>query len=223
MLVLDDQRLRDAIIAELDFDPRVNDEHIGVSVKDGVVALTGSVESLTEKWAAEDAVLRIRGVAAIAEDLQVDLPAEHRRDDADVARACAEAIHWDAWLPRTVAVTVQDGYVTLSGIVDWDYQRGEAENTVRRIMGVRGIANEIALRPRIATTQVAREIARAFERNAQLEAHAISVTADRGTVTLRGRVRNWTEWAAATRAAWSAPGVEAVDNELIVSETEINA
>jgi osmotically-inducible protein OsmY len=223
MIVLDDHGLRDAVLAELDFDPRVNDERIGVSVKDGVVTMIGSVNSLTEKWAAEDAVRRVKGVAALSEDLQVDLPAVHRRDDADVARACAEALHWDAWLPRTVAVTVQDGYVTLSGLVDWDYQRGEAENTIRRILGVRGINNEVRLRPRIATAQIALEISRAFQRNAQLGANAITVTADRGTVTLRGRVRNWTEWAAATRAAWSAPGVAAVDNELTVSEMEMSA
>lgn len=222
MLVLEDRRLRDAVIAELDFDPRVNDERIGVSVIDGVVELSGSVNSLTEKWAAEDAVRRVTGVVAVAEDLHVDLPEVHRRDDGDVARACAEALHWDAWLPRTVAVTVQDGFVTLSGVVDWDYQRGEAENTVRRIRGVRGIANEIGLRPRIPTGQIAHEISSAFQRNAQLGPNAITVTADRGTVTLRGRVRNWTEWAAATRAAWSAPGVAAVDNELTV-EMEISA
>ncbi len=223
MLAIENTALRDAVLAELDFDPRVNDERIGVAVNDGIVTMIGSVCSLTEKWAAEDAVRRVKGVLGVAEDLQVDLPAVHRRDDTDVARACAEALHWDAWLPRTVAVTVRDGYVTLSGEVDWDYQRGEAENTVRRILGVRGIYNEIKLRPRIATAQIAREISRAFQRNAQLEAGAITVSTDRGTVTLRGRVRNWTEWAAATRAAWSAPGVAAVDNELSVSDMEMSA
>ncbi len=220
MLTLDNQTLRDTVLAELDFDPRVNAERIGVGVQDGIVTLTGTVASLTGKWAAEDAVRRVKGVLGIAEELQVDLPAVHRRDDADIARAAAVALHWDAWLPRTVAVTVQNGCVTLSGEVDWYYQRGEAENTIRRILGVRGIYNEIKLRLRIPTAQIAREIGRAFQRNAQLEASAIEVTADRGTVRLTGRVRNWNDWAAATRAAWSAPGVSTVDNELSVTERD---
>ena len=221
MLTLDNGTLRDAVLAELDFDPRVNDERIGVSVEDGIVTLTGAVASLTEKWAAEDAVRRVKGVLGIAEDLTVDLPAMHQRDDTDVARAAAEALHWDAWLPRTLAATVRDGRVTLSGEVDWDYQRGEAENTVRRIRGVRGIENEIRLRQRIPTGEIARSITRALARNAQIQPNAIEVTANRGTVLLRGRVRNWNEWAAATRAAWSVPGVAAVDNELsVVSEAE---
>src|SRR5581483_7447167 len=147
MQVLENHTLRDAVLAELDFDPRVGGGEIGVAVKDGIVTLTGSVTSLTQKWAAEDAVRRVKGVLGIAEELRVDVPAMHRRDDEDIARAAAAALHWDAWLPRTLAVTVQDGYVTISGEVDWDYQRGEAENSIRRILGVRGIHNEIRLRP----------------------------------------------------------------------------
>jgi osmotically-inducible protein OsmY len=213
--------LRDAVVAELDFDPRVSAGDIGIVVRDGIVTLTGSVTSLTQKWAAEDAVRRVKGVRGIAEELRVDVPAMYHRTDEDIARAAAAALHWDAWLPRTLAVTVQDGHVTISGEVNWDYQRGEAENTVRRILGVRGICNEIRLRPQIPTEKIAREISHAFARNAQLDANAIEVSASRGTVVLRGRVRNWTEWAAATKAAWSAPGVAVVDNELsVVSEAE---
>jgi osmotically-inducible protein OsmY len=221
MLTPDNQTLRDIVLAELDFDPRVNAERIGIAVRDGIVTVTGTVSSLTEKWAAEKAIRRVKGVLGIAEELQVDLPAVHRRDDADIARAAAAALHWDAWLPRTVAVTVQDGCVTLSGEVDWEYQRNEAEHAIRRILGVRGIYNEIRLQPRIPTVQIAREISRAFQRNAQLDADTIHVTDDRGTVRLTGRVRNWTEWAAATRAAWSAPGVAAVDNELSVTDRDV--
>jgi len=211
MLTLENQTLRDAVLAELDFDPRVNDERIGVAVKDGIVTMTGTVRSLIEKWAAEDAVRRVKGVIGLAEELQIDLPAVHRRDDTDVARACAEALYWDAWLPRTLAVTVQKGHVTLSGEVDWDYQRGEAENAVRRILGVCGIHNEIRLREHPPTAQIAHEISRALHRSAQLNGSAIAVSADRGTVTLRGRVRNGPERAAATSAAWAASGVSSAD------------
>lgn len=210
------ETLRDDVIAELDSDPRVDAERIGVIAEEGLVTLNGTVPALAQKWAAEEAVKRVKGVRAVVEDLKVDLPAMHVRDDGDVARAASGALYWDTLLPASIQIVVKDGYVALSGEVEWNYQREEAEEVVRRIAGVRGISNLIEIAQPIAAKNIRSEIEDVFKRDAHVDANAISVTVDGSKVTLTGKVHSWYERNEASRAAWSIKGVTAVDNEIAI-------
>ena len=210
------QTLRDDVIAELDTDPRIDAHGIGVIAEDGLIRLTGSVPSLAQKWAAEDAAKRVRGVRALVENLTVDLPAMHARDDADIARAASAALYWDTLLPGTIQIVVKDGFVALSGEVEWNYQREEAEEVVRRISGVRAISNLIAIRAAITENDIRAEIDDVFKRDAHVDANGIAVTVNGSKVTLTGKVHSWYERNEASRAAWSIKGVTAVDNELAI-------
>lgn len=210
------ESLRDDVLAELDADPRIDAQRIGVIAEDGLITLTGSVPSLAQKWAAEQAAKRVKGVRALVEDLAVDLPAMHARDDADIARAASAALYWDTLLPGSIQIVVKDGFVTLSGEVEWNYQREEAEEVVQRIAGVRGISNLIAIRAAITATDIHGEIEDVFKRDAHVDAHAISVMVNGSKVTLTGKVHSWYERNEASRAAWSIKGVTAVDNELAI-------
>lgn len=211
------QTLRDDVIAELDTDPRVDAHGIGVIAEDGLIRLTGSVPSLAQKWAAEEAAKRVKGVRALVEDLAVDLPAMHARDDADIARAASAALYWDTLLPGSIQIVVRDGFVALSGEVQWNYQREEAEEVVRRIAGVRGISNLIAIRQAVTENDIRAEIDDVFKRDAHVDAKGISVTVNGSKVTLTGKVHSWYERNEASRAAWSIKGVTAVDNELAIA------
>jgi osmotically-inducible protein OsmY len=210
------EELRDDVIAELDSDPRVDSSHVAISGDDGVVTLTGSVSSLAQKWAAEDSARRVKGVRTVVEQLQVDLPSMHQRGDADLARAITNIFYWDPRLHATVQAVVSDGFVTLTGEVEWRYQREEAEHAVRRLTGVRGISNAIALRKAPAEKDVHHELQRILHRDAQLDADNIEIEVDESKVTLSGTVRGWFERAEASRAAWSIKGVTAVENDIIV-------
>ncbi|HET9096768.1 MAG TPA: BON domain-containing protein [Candidatus Baltobacteraceae bacterium] len=210
------ETLRDEVLAELESDPRVNPERIGVIAEDGLVTLTGTVPAFAQKWAAEEAVKRVKGVRAVVEDLKVDLPATHVRDDADVARTASAALYWDTLLPASIQIVVNDGYVSLDGQVEWNYQREEAEEVVRRIAGVRGISNLIHIRQAVSAKNIRDEIDEAFKRDAHVNAGAISVTVNGSKVTLTGKVHSWYERNEASRAAWSIAGVTAVDNQLAI-------
>lgn len=216
MLSTVNERLRDDVLAELDQDPKVNAARVGIAVEDGVVTLSGTVATLAEKWAVEDAVKRVKGVHAIAEEIAVDLPSTHRRSDTDLARAVTDAIAWDSLLPRDIQATVQDGRVTLRGEADWHYQRAEAESIVRRIVGVRSVTNLVSLRPSVSGTDIRRQIQRAFARCAQFDANRIVIRAEGGKVTLTGTVSSWHEYNEASRAAWAVPGVTFVDNRITI-------
>lgn len=216
MIKAGSETLRDDVLAELEADPRVDSERIGVIAEDGVVTLTGAVPALAQKWAAEEAVKRVKDVRAVVEQLSVDLPAMHVRDDADLARTASAALYWDTLLPASIQIVVNGGYVSLSGEVEWNYQREEAEEVVRRIAGVRGISNLIRIRQAVSAKNIRNEIDEVFKRDAHVDAGAISVTVNGSKVALTGKVHSWYERNEASRAAWSIRGVTAVDNQLTI-------
>jgi osmotically-inducible protein OsmY len=212
-----DAQLKRDVVAELEWDPSINASHVGVAVSDGVVLLTGHLDTFAEKKAIERAVQRVAGVRAIAVELDVKLEPRHRRNDAEIAAAAEGAFKWHALVPEDrIQVMVEKGWVTLTGEVDWDYQRQNAESVVRPLTGVVGVINNIRLRERKAAEYVAGRIEEALARYAEDEAQHIEVLVDDGTATLRGTVNSWAERTAVQEAAWSAPGISRVVNELQV-------
>jgi osmotically-inducible protein OsmY len=206
------------VLAELRNEPRLQPNEIGVIVKDGVVTLTGWVDSYTKRWAAEDAGHRVRGVKAVANDVEVRLPTSGERTDADIAAAAVRALEWDAFVPvDTLDVTVTKGWVTLRGEVEWQYQKEDAERVVRRLAGVKGVSNLISVRPRPTPQDLKKEIERALIRNAQFDAQRIHVDVQGSKVTLKGTVRSWAEREEAERVAWAFPGVTSVENRIAIA------
>jgi osmotically-inducible protein OsmY len=212
-----DNELQEDIMAELQWEPSVKAAEIGVSAKDGVITLTGSVESYSEKLAARDAASRVFGVKAVADEINVRLPDDDKWTDEDIARSAANAIACNARVPKDcVKAVVQNGWVTLEGEVNWQYERYAAEGAVHDLRGVRGISNEIVVKPLVQELDVTSKIKSAFERNARLDAGEIKVDARGNTVILKGIVHSFVEREEAERAAWSTPGVSDVENNLKV-------
>lgn len=213
-----DIELKRRVEEELRWEPRVNAAEIGVAVKDGVVTLTGYVDSWAEKWGAEHAVKRVAGVVAVAEEIEVRLPLDRQRTDADIARAAANALAWNTWLPPdAVRVKVERGWITLEGAVRSPHQKMAADDAVRRLTGVRGVTNLIALERVVTAGNVKEAIRLAFERSASLDASKVRAEVEDDTVTLRGTVRSWSEREDAEGAAWAAPGIADVENLIVVS------
>lgn len=216
MLKTPSEELRKEILDELEADPRVEAARIGVAVDDDVVTLTGSVPTFSQKWEAEEAAKRVKGVRAVVQQIDVDLPETHQRNDVDIAHAIADGFYWDTSVPTTVKATVHNGHVTLSGEVDWNYEREEAEMLSRRTAGVRGIINTITIKANVPERDVRSQIQRIFHRDAQIDANHIQIATENGKVTLTGNVHSWFERNEASRAAWTIKGVTAVDNRLVV-------
>jgi osmotically-inducible protein OsmY len=218
MLKIDDSELRRKVIAELDWDPSIDNSAIGVAVKDGVVTLSGSVVSFSQKKNAERATKRVAGVKAVAEDLKIKLPGAAERSDADIAQSVLSSLRFHVDVPHEhIQVAVEDGWVTLDGEVEWQYQKTAAENAIKYLMGMKGFTNTIRIKPRVSASDVKSKIESALARRAQLDANRIKVEATDSKVTLRGSVHSWDERTQAEQAAWAAPGVSRVENYVLVS------
>lgn len=212
-----DRQLKKDVEAELEWDPSINAAHVGVAVEDGVVTLTGHLCTFAEKLGVERAAKRVAGVRGVAVELDVKLEPHHRVSDAEIAAAVQMAFKWHALIPEDrIHFTVEKGWVTLTGMVDWEHQRHNAEAAVRPLTGVLGVVNKIRLRERETPDYVAHRIHDALARYAEDEATHIEVLVDGATATLRGTVNSWAERGVVQHAAWSAPGVQRVINDLKV-------
>ncbi|MGT2478071.1 BON domain-containing protein [Methylobacterium oryzae CBMB20] len=213
-----DKLIRQDVIDELDFEPSIDAANIGVAVENGIVTLTGHVGTYAQRVAAEKAVRRVRGVRGVAEEIKVRLAGETPPRDEDLAQRAVQMLDWSVTVPKkAVQVQVQDGWVTLTGRVEWQYQKEEAYRSIRRLAGVAGIINKIEVAPKASAPQVQSKIEAALKRNAELEANAIKVTVKDAKVTLEGKIHAWYERELAENAAWSAPGVRAVEDRLTLA------
>ena len=212
-----DRDLKQHVENALEWEPSFDAADIGVSVDGGVVTLRGDVGSYAAKSAAERVTLRVYGVKAVANDLTVRLLTGFERNDTDIAQAAVTALIWNAAVPgNRVTLTVSNGWLTLNGTLDWQFQKEAAARAVRDLTGVRGVTNNITVKPHVQAGDVQAKIEAAFKRSAEIDARRVSVTATGGTVLLNGHVRSWAERQEAERAAWAAPGVSQVDDRIIV-------
>jgi osmotically-inducible protein OsmY len=216
-MIKSDSQLQRDVIEELRWDPSIGRTEIGVSCKDGVVTLSGEVDSYSRKFSAAKVAERVAGVKAVAEDMTVKLPSASQRSDTDIAHAIVAGLRWDVDVPEQgVKARVEDGWVWLEGEVEWQYQRSAAERDVRYLTGVKGVTNLITIKRRASAPDVKQRIESALKRHAEDDANGIVVEATDGMVSLRGTVRSFAEKIDAQSAAWSAPGVTKVEDHLMV-------
>lgn len=214
---MSDLQLRQDVLDELEFEPSLNAAHIGVAANNGVVTLSGFVTSYAEKAAAERATGRVKGVKAIAEEIEVRLPSDTKRADDEIAARAVDILRWQVGLPADrIGVKVEKGVVTLTGEVDWQFQKADAEYAVHKLTGVAQVANQIRVASPVHASEIREKIQKALQRSAEVEASRITVHTEGGRVILRGKVRAWYERDIAERAAWSAPGVTEVQDQLTI-------
>lgn len=212
-----DNDIQKDVVAELQWDPSLKDQDIAVAVRDGVVTLAGYTDSYGARWTAERVASKVKGVKGIANDIEVRLSSGAGRPDPEIARAAVDALKWNFSVPQDrIKVKVSDGWVTLEGEVDWFYQREAAERSIRYLTGVKGITNLIAVKARPVARDVKDKVKEALQRGAEFDAERVTVEVDGNTVTLRGTVRSYAEMRDAERAAMKAPGVNKVENRLVV-------
>ncbi|HEX5215652.1 MAG TPA: BON domain-containing protein [Vicinamibacterales bacterium] len=213
-----DRELQERVLRALDYEPGLNAANVGVTVHEGVVTLKGMMSTCLERMQAEQAIGRIYGVRAVANDIEVRLNPGARRDDSAIAEAAANSITWNTAVPpRSVKVAVRSGWLTLTGAVEWQFQREAAEHDLHRLFGVTGVTNMIRVKPKARPSVVRHKIEEALMRSAAVDAEHIEVQTKKGLVILRGHVRSLAERREAERAAWSAPGVTLVDDRLTVT------
>ena len=218
-----DSQIQKDVMDELKWEPILNASEIGVAVKNGIVTLSGTVETYSKKLAAERATKRVSGVKAVALDIEVTLSMTGKRNDTEVAQAVVNALKWNSQIPsEKIKAKVEDGWVTLEGEVEWEYQKSAARNSVENLFGVKGILNNISISTKTKPTEIKQKITSALQRNATLDAEKIRVETSGSKVTLTGTVRSWAEKIDAEDAACAAPGVTTVDNRLEI-ESEIFA
>ena len=216
--MISDTELQRTVTDELRWNPSIDAKHIGVSAKDGIVTLTGYVTSYFQKKKAESLVKHIAHVKAVVDELELKLPNSARRSDLDLAESALEVLRLNVLVPSDkVLVTVDEGWIVLDGVVDWQYQRTAAEDAIRFITGVRGITNMITVKSGIRPVDVREKIQNALIRNAQIDASHITVDTMEGKATLGGYVRSWVEKEQAEAAAWSAPGISKVENRISIA------
>lgn len=213
---MNDKELRQLVIDELEFEPSVDAADIGVAAENGVITLTGHVADYMQKASAERAAWRVKGVKGIAQQIEVRFPGDKKWNDDEIAQRALNILAWNTLVPKDcIRVKVSDGWITLSGGVNWNYQRQAAENEVRKLSGVKGVTNSITLNSAVRAGDLKRRIQDALKRHAEVEADAVRVEVrDDGTVRIEGRVDNWSEMQAVEHAVWSAPGVQRVDDHL---------
>jgi len=216
--VATDNGIKRDVEAQLRWDPDIDATDIAVSVKDGVVALTGFVRSYSQRYKAESEAKAVRGVRGVANDIQVKLPALNQRADPEIARDAVDALKRELpFSSEQIKTVVRDGWLTLEGSVEWKFQSDRTEEAVRRIKGIKGVTNLITIKPRATPGDVQERIEEALKRAAEVDAHKITVEVVGGQVTLTGKVRSWIERQEAERAAWRAPGVTQVNNRIVVA------
>lgn len=215
-----DAKIREDVISQLAWEPDIDDRQIGVAVENGVVTLSGVVNSYTSKMAAEKAAKKVNGVKAVAEDIEVKYGDAFKKTDKEIAKACVDALEWSVSVPDDkIMVKVEDGWVYLTGEVKWDYQRNAAKKAVEDLLGVRYVSNNITLKQTVEAKDIKNKIQTAFKRAADVDANRITVEVDGHTVTLKGTVRSWAEKEEARDTAYASPGVYNVINKINVEHS----
>ncbi|HEY0246554.1 MAG TPA: BON domain-containing protein [Mucilaginibacter sp.] len=216
-----DFQIQTDVMDELKWEPFLNSSEIGVAVKNGIVTLSGQVDTYSKKLLAEKAVKRVAGVKAVAEEIQVGISPLYKKTDAEIAQAVLNALKWHSSVDETkLKIKVEDGYVKLEGEVEWEYQRSGAKSAIENLTGVRSVINLITVKPRVTPFEIQQKIGAAFQRSATLDAGKVTAEVTGSKVTLRGKVRSFSEQEDAENAAWAAPGVLSVESKLEIEDPE---